>query len=214
MSEESTAAALGQLAFTTYYERQPGAADDMGPVWHAVSEKTRADWEAVAQGVIAAQQPHAAGDTRPLEQLAIAAFGAWIDATSAEHALLSWSQRPESDRAAFRAAADAVRMMLGMPGAQPQPAPGPAAATPYLDALSDALTRKVSEAEAERDDYAARLKAADQSWTQVATERDGLRELLDDIGTLAANAPEDGDCLAVLEDITMRIAAHGIPEGK
>jgi len=44
---------------------------------------------------------------------------------------------------------------------------------------------------------------------RLADER---RELLDEIGTLAANAPEDGDSFAVLEDIAMRIAAHGVPE--
>ena len=38
-----------------------------------------------------------------------------------------------------------------------------------------------------------------------------LRELLDEIGTLAANAPED-DAFAVCEDIAMRIAAADVPD--
>ena len=39
-----------------------------------------------------------------------------------------------------------------------------------------------------------------------------LRELLDEIGTLAANAPEDGDSFGLLEEIAMRIAAADVPD--
>jgi hypothetical protein len=39
-----------------------------------------------------------------------------------------------------------------------------------------------------------------------------LRELLDEIGVMAANAPEDGDSFGLLEEIAMRIAAVGIPD--
>lgn len=46
----------------------------------------------------------------------------------------------------------------------------------------------------------------------VTAERDELRELLDEIGVLAANAPEDGDSFGLLEVIAMRIAAIGVPE--
>jgi hypothetical protein len=38
----------------------------------------------------------------------------------------------------------------------------------------------------------------------------GLSELLEEIGVLAANAPEDGDLLGVLEEIAMRVAAAGV----
>jgi predicted ArsR family transcriptional regulator len=38
-----------------------------------------------------------------------------------------------------------------------------------------------------------------------------FRELLGEIGVMAANAPEDGDSFAVLEQIAMRIAAAGLP---
>lgn len=72
--------------------------------------------------------------------------------------------------------------------------------------------RERNEARADRDDYAARLRAADQSWTKVAAERDRLRELLDEIGVMAANAPEDGDSFGLLETIAMRIAAASVPD--
>lgn len=38
-----------------------------------------------------------------------------------------------------------------------------------------------------------------------------LRELLDEIGVMAANAPEDGDSFALLEEIAMRIVSAGLP---
>jgi hypothetical protein len=72
--------------------------------------------------------------------------------------------------------------------------------------------RERDEARADRDDYAARLRAADQSWTRLSVERDSLRELLDEIGVMAANAPEGGDSFGLLEDIAMRIAAVGVPD--
>jgi len=84
-------------------------------------------------------------------------------------------------------------------GPDPQPAPR---ATAW---------RLLDEARADRDDYAARLRAADQSWTRLSLERDSLRDLLDEIGVLAANASEDGDPHGLLEEIAMRIAAHGVP---
>ena len=55
--------------------------------------------------------------------------------------------------------------------------------------------------------------ALDASTAGMAAERGNLRGLLDDIGVLAANAPEDGDSFSVLEEIVMRVASAGIPEG-
>jgi hypothetical protein len=46
----------------------------------------------------------------------------------------------------------------------------------------------------------------------LAAERDELRKLLDEIGVIAANAPEDGDSFGLLEQIAMRIAAAGVPD--
>lgn len=46
---------------------------------------------------------------------------------------------------------------------------------------------------------------------ELSAEVDRLRELLDEVGTLAANAPED-DAFAVCEDIAMRIAAIDVPD--
>jgi hypothetical protein len=45
-----------------------------------------------------------------------------------------------------------------------------------------------------------------------APEADRYRGLLDEIGTIAANAPEDGDSFAVLERIAMMVAAVDVPE--
>jgi hypothetical protein len=47
---------------------------------------------------------------------------------------------------------------------------------------------------------------------QPAPELAALRELLDEIGVMAANAPEDGDSFGLLEEIAMRIAAAGVPD--
>lgn len=73
------------------------------------------------------------------------------------------------------------------------------------------ITAQRDEARADRDDYAARLKAVDQSWSKLAMERDKLRELLDEIGVMAANAPVDGDSFGLLEEIAMRIASGDVP---
>jgi hypothetical protein len=45
---------------------------------------------------------------------------------------------------------------------------------------------------------------------QPAPELARVRALLDEIGVMAANAPEDGDSFGVLEQIAMRIAAAGV----
>lgn len=47
---------------------------------------------------------------------------------------------------------------------------------------------------------------------QAASELAALRELLDEIGVMAANAPEDGDSFGLLEEIAMRVAAAGVPD--
>jgi hypothetical protein len=47
---------------------------------------------------------------------------------------------------------------------------------------------------------------------QAERELAALRELLNEIGVMAANAPEDGDSFGVLEQIAMRIAAVDVPD--
>jgi hypothetical protein len=113
--------------------------------------------------------------------------------------------------------------------AGPQPAPGLAAMPCEALAADNArlreqlaatklvlqeTSRESSQRGAGRDDYAARLKAVDQSWAKLAVERDKFRELLDEVGVMAANAPEDGDCFAVCEEIAMRAAAAGVPDAE
>jgi hypothetical protein len=60
----------------------------------------------------------------------------------------------------------------------------------------------------------AKLRAdVEATWdADLMAERDELRNLLDEIGVMAANAPEDGDSFGVLEQIAMRIAAAGVPD--
>jgi hypothetical protein len=57
---------------------------------------------------------------------------------------------------------------------------------------------------------AAERKLADD--VKPAPELADLRDLLDEIGVMAANAPEDGDSFGVLEQIAMRIAAADVPD--
>lgn len=47
--------------------------------------------------------------------------------------------------------------------------------------------------------------------TTEAAETQRLHELLDEIGVMAANAPEEGDSFGVLEQIAMRIATADVP---
>jgi hypothetical protein len=75
--------------------------------------------------------------------------------------------------------------ILGRP--VPQPAPGLAAYEADIASLTDQRNR-------------------------VSETADHLREVLDEIGVMAANAPEDGDSFGVLEEIAMRIAAVDVPD--
>ena len=62
---------------------------------------------------------------------------------------------------------------------------------------------------------AVRLAVA-EDWQPLVdkarAEADHLRELLDEIGVMAANAPEEGDSFGLLEEIAMRIAAVDVPD--
>ena len=100
---------------------------------------------------------------------------------------------------------------------EPERAPGHMMVMRGTIAVRDAeigqLRARVADAIEERDDYAARVNAANRSCAKVAAERNDLRDLLDEVGTLAANAPEDGDSFGLLEEIAMRIGAADVPEG-
>lgn len=54
-----------------------------------------------------------------------------------------------------------------------------------------------------------RLRAQCDDYPELVADRDRLRAELDDIGTICANAPEDGDSFGLLEELAMRIAAFG-----
>jgi hypothetical protein len=53
MSEETTASALGQIAFAAYYERTAGRPLVMPDSWDMQSDAGRADWVAAAVAVAA-----------------------------------------------------------------------------------------------------------------------------------------------------------------
>jgi hypothetical protein len=55
----------------------------------------------------------------------------------------------------------------------------------------------------------ARVLAAQAVAAPLEREIADLRALLDGIGVMAANAPEDGDSFGLLEQIAMRVAAAG-----
>ena len=75
---------------------------------------------------------------------------------------------------------------------------------PKLPLLADILD--------ERDRARAQRDEAKADWREVRYERDKLRELLGEVGGMAANAPEDGDSFGVLEQIAMQIAAASVPD--
>jgi hypothetical protein len=60
--------------------------------------------------------------------------------------------------------------------------------------------------------YEADIASLTDQRNRVSETADHLRELLDEIGVMAANAPEDGDSFGVLEEIAMRIAAVDVPD--
>ena len=60
--------------------------------------------------------------------------------------------------------------------------------------------------------YEADIASLADQRNRVSETADHLRELLDEIGVMSANAPEDGDSFGVLEEITMRIAAVDLPD--
>ena len=55
------------------------------------------------------------------------------------------------------------------------------------------------------------LQETSRESSQRGARLDKALELLDEIGVMAANAPEDGDSFGLLETIAMRIAAAGVP---
>lgn len=83
---------------------------------------------------------------------------------------------------------------------------GPAAqALPCGPNADDRYCARYWEMSAEVD----RLRAQCDDYPELVADRDRLRAELDDIGTICANAPEDGDSFGLLEELAMRIAAFG-----
>jgi hypothetical protein len=82
---------------------------------------------------------------------------------------------------------------------------------PQAQALALAGREWAALDESDRDWWAAAATAAIDT-TGLEDERDKYRELLDEIGVIAANAPEDGDSFGLLEQIAMRIAAIDVPD--
>jgi hypothetical protein len=119
----------------------------------------------------------------------------WAWATSApefrtdDQLAETWRQLSDGERE-FWAEVDAAQ--------QPQPAPE------LADTVAMATFQDIYEQLSSRE---AELEGA-------YTVNDHLRDLLDEIGTLAANAPEDGDSFGVLEEIAMQIAAVDVPDSE
>jgi hypothetical protein len=88
----------------------------------------------------------------------------------------------------LRAILDETALHAAAP-AVPQPAPG-----------------------ADLDAYEADIASLTDQRNRVSETAEHLRELLDEIGVMAANAPEDGDSFGVLEEIAMRIGAADMPD--
>jgi hypothetical protein len=98
--------------------------------------------------------------------------------------------------------------------AEPQPAPAESArpGQAACDAFYGYFGTDSSSAVPEIDEqHRPAWEAAAQAVLKTGVCPHGdLRELLDEIGVMAANAPEDGDSFAVLMEIAMRIAAHDV----
>lgn len=119
------------------------------------------------------------------------------DLADAEAQLARWPRCPAGCPCRVGIEDDADRNECGCDGpcnGGEQPARGLAAYEADIASLTDQRNR-VSD-------------TADQFRAQAARYRD----LLDEIGTLAANAPEDGDSFAVLEQIAMMVAAVDVQD--
>ena len=110
------------------------------------------------------------GAPHPLDLAGMAAFAANYG-LSGDQAARRWATAVKNVREHFRMVADAAITAGSLAAQEPRAADG-LAGTPYLDALSDALTRKVTEAEAERDQARADRNAA----------RNVVAEMLDSFG--------------------------------
>lgn len=145
-------------------------------------------------------------------------------------ALVPYADLPEHQRVKDRVFAAIVRAMAGQDAPELAAAIDPA----KLDLLADWFDvddlakgrsgrtevqedlRRWAEAIRDARQLPPGLTAVEAVRTAVAEEWqprvDALRELLDEIGVMAANAPEDGDSFGLLEEIAMRIAAAGVPD--
>lgn len=198
--------------------------------WHAASHAAIDEWQRQnAETVLATLEDIAAREAaiaaaaaaqparRPITDQELAAdpayraYEAYAMAAPDDLNFPEWEDLPEWQRQAIRAAAQEAHETRAQQEAAAQPAPGPHYSTPDVECADCRAETELAEAIADRDDYAARLRDTDASWARVAAERDLLRELVDEVGVMAANAPED-DGFAVCEQIAMRIAAADIPD--
>jgi hypothetical protein len=156
-----------------------------------------------------------------------------VDAETLKTLALKWREKAnESDRdrasiVAYSIAARDLEAAIAVrepqdgcdcgesPCARPQAAPGLAAVLAdrhELSALNAWQGTEISRLSEQLGKARATSGELAQENIRLAAQNRMHCDLLDEIGVLAANAPEDGDSFAVLEDIAMRIAAHGVPE--
>jgi hypothetical protein len=99
------------------------------------------------------------------------------------------------------------------PGYRRTPRPAPELAAAVMSTpLYVELARQLAAANAAAREQAETIAFLEQSLLGMTTEATELRELLGEIGVMAANAVEDGDSFGLLEEIAMMIGAADVPD--
>lgn len=184
-------------------------------------------------------QEHGANDATPgqaaLQAGEIVYLYHWRFASGEEFGL--FRHAADADAMAAKHAGEGLSEVISMAVLdRPQPAPGPLRTaweplaagerTPAFE-MGLAFERARAMGEPLGACWEAAYQAAREHWTRqaapelaalaqesirLAAANRMLRELLGEVGVMAANAPEDGDSFAVCEEIAMRVAAAGVPD--
>jgi hypothetical protein len=225
-----TGATPGQAAYEAFRSAVPDRVCNVpaGP-WDELSPAIRAGFDAIA-----AQGPHAAEalDERPVIGIAVRALRmiAWgstpdlkpvdpsviADKALAELRQLVTDAEVVAEQELFSGAQEChpgreVNLLADDEREQPDCEPGsvdiPSGERDVVEILVPAphAAPELAVVMAERDDYAARLRAADQSWTRIAVERDNLRERLE--AAEAAKRAAKGELAALENRLAQAIAA-------
>jgi hypothetical protein len=126
--------------------------------------------------------------------------------------VLTWIENPAIMRPAPEPEADMSEMTPQVDKLTIDAATGPCPGCESLRRQCSELAGELGAAIAGNRGYRVLLAETAAGEAAITAERVELRELLDEIGIIAANAPEDGDSFGLLEQIAMRIAAAGVPD--